>query len=68
MAILCRPHWLVIILNSSSFSYGPHPDTHRGGGTVCLWGGGVWPFCSIVHLCGEKIVHFRVKAPNLAWK
>ena len=34
------------------FSYGPHPNTHRGRHNVPS-GRGVWPFCSQVHLYGE---------------
>ena len=48
------------------FSYEPHPNTHVGRHNVPL-GGGVWSFCSIVHLYGKIIVHLGVKAPHLAW-
>ena len=45
------------------FSYETYPNTH-GGAQCALGGGGVWPFCSIVHLYGEKNCALRGKSPK----
>ena len=49
------------------FSYGPHPNTHGGGDTMCPWGEGFGRFVQKSIYMVKKIVHLGVKAPNLAW-
>ena len=51
---------MIVLHLLNIFSYGPHPNTQGRGGRTCPWGG--WG-------CNQKItqiVHFGVKAPNLA--